>query len=318
MRAVTFMGQVWYWLDLVKFVLLPSALLTTFNVIIVSAIARRHRNLNRVPRRRQKCSPPPTWDSPPGDAASPGGRQGGAGENGNPPGSVYCVAADHVSLVAGRTNGGTRPSGEDVNLPGSAHHVTKEHPDLVVDSSAADGAKAPGLTVRRGSSRVVYKVSSVDSCNGRSGENNSKLSGAFKGSKSRVATSNNSLTITLVVVNATFVVCNTPVMVFLLNRNGWFRPDQEAANSLTWTVVVMAMYTNNALNFLLYCASGSKFRAEMRAMFTSCRSLPQSSAALRGRGQVSRYREHSGHCTESSDVSTQSTSVPAMSFETSP
>ncbi|CAL1548222.1 unnamed protein product, partial [Lymnaea stagnalis] len=78
-----------------------------------------------------------------------------------------------------------------------------------------------------------------------------------------------SLTITLLVINATFVICNTPIMVYLLGSEHWFPPGFLPAERLTLTASVMAMYTNNAANFLLYCATGSRFRAEIRHMFAS-------------------------------------------------
>jgi hypothetical protein len=81
------------------------------------------------------------------------------------------------------------------------------------------------------------------------------------------------LTITLLAVNATFVVCNTPVMVYLLGAPYWFPSGPYASKSLAFTASIMAMYTNNAANFLLYCATGSRFRAEIRHLFIAKRHI---------------------------------------------
>ena len=40
-----------------------------------------------------------------------------------------------------------------------------------------------------------------------------------------------------------------------------------AEMSVAWAVVNLFQYTNNSINFLLYCLSGSRFREELRAMF---------------------------------------------------
>lgn len=76
-----------------------------------------------------------------------------------------------------------------------------------------------------------------------------------------------SVTITLVVINVAFLVCNTPVIVYLIGNAFWFYCESCPAQRLLFTVALLAMYTSNAINFLLYCATGSKFRAELRIMF---------------------------------------------------
>ncbi|GFO37133.1 growth hormone secretagogue receptor type 1-like [Plakobranchus ocellatus] len=279
-RSAKFMDQVWYWLDLAKFVLLPSALLTTFNIVIVSAIARSRRNVRRVPSYRNSPSPSPD--------AQVAGRD-----------SVSSRRSDGLSKSDAGSKCG-RKNLDSIHTSDSRINVATVGEDPTIKTSLGSGLNGVGKTP---SKVPTLKSSGV--------EGRGRVAGGSK---------ETSLTITLVVVSATFVVCNTPVMVFLLNRDGWFRPDQGAASSLTWTVVVMIMYTNNALNFLLYCATGSKFRAEMCAMFASCRSLML--PTKRNAGVLTGLREiHvSSDCSDTPTATTSVSTVQglAMSVRSSP
>ncbi|CAG5126695.1 unnamed protein product [Candidula unifasciata] len=78
-----------------------------------------------------------------------------------------------------------------------------------------------------------------------------------------------SVAITLVVVNTVFLVSNLPVNVYFLGHLDLFHCDDCPAQRLMFTLVLMTMYTSNATNFLLYCATGSRFRAELCLMFAS-------------------------------------------------
>ena len=284
-RSEHFMDQIWYWLDLAKFVLLPSALLTTSNIIIVSAMTRRHHYLDKVfSFRGNSLSSSSNRQSATSSSKS---HQARANKKDIHPKSVYHVSREHLNLT---TSSGSTGS----TLSRIIHAKSREETDVIkqVDSRQS-GADNKSLSAWNTSGKAKGKISAGNS-----------------NSNSRLANNSNSLTVTLVAVNVTFVVCNAPVMVFLLNRDGWFEPHQGAAYSLTWTVVVMAMYTNNALNFVLYCATGSKFRAEMRALFASCRF--SSTSVSRGSELRARFGEHS-HCSESSDGSVLSTSVSSSS-----
>ncbi|GFR68095.1 thyrotropin-releasing hormone receptor [Elysia marginata] len=294
-RSVRFVDEIWYWLDLAKFVLLPSVLLTTSNIVIVSAIARRHRNLSSRLNVRD-LSVTSSLDRLAATVAPPSGlrREKAASKSESHPKSVYHVARKHVNLI---TNTGLRTPGH--NTDARSDEISSEHSQF-------------------GNRKSCAETESNKLCNARGIKGGKTFAGSSKNRNAN--SSNSSLTITLVVVNAMFIVCNAPVMVFLLNRDGWFRPDQGAALSLTWTVVVMAMYTNNALNFLFYCATGSRFRAEMRAMFISCHTSSVNISG--GVNQRSRFRENS-HGSESSEVSTISTSASVIrgassSIKTSP
>lgn len=183
----SFMSDVWYWLDLLKFVLLPSSILIIFNILIVIFVIRSRRRVEKIMTR------------------------------------APALSRSHASTVSA----------------GRAEVRITEPTQLSTSSVYNRRVKGPNKEV--------------------------------------------SLTLTLLAINATFVICNTPIMVYLLGNERWFPPGFSPAERLTLTAAVMAMYTNNAANFLLYCATGSRFRAETRHMFLSLRlkSLTSGSRAMR-------------------------------------
>lgn len=79
-----------------------------------------------------------------------------------------------------------------------------------------------------------------------------------------------SMTIMLLVLNLVFFVCTTPISVYLIGEPYWLddlTPRQEAVLSLVWAITNMLQYTNNSINFLLYCISGSRFRNTLKELF---------------------------------------------------
>ncbi|KAL8611998.1 hypothetical protein ACOMHN_048494 [Nucella lapillus] len=80
-----------------------------------------------------------------------------------------------------------------------------------------------------------------------------------------------SMTATLVVLNLVLTITTVPVSTFIillpsLNKTYDTRLGQ-AKVAVAWAIVNALQYTNNAINFLLYCISGSRFREELKAMF---------------------------------------------------
>ncbi|XP_071104710.1 C-C chemokine receptor type 1-like [Haliotis cracherodii] len=79
-----------------------------------------------------------------------------------------------------------------------------------------------------------------------------------------------SMTIMLLVLNLVFFLCTTPISVYLIGEPYWLddlTPRQEAVLSLVWAITNMLQYTNNSINFLLYCISGSRFRNTLKELF---------------------------------------------------
>ncbi|XP_060082759.1 mu-type opioid receptor-like [Ylistrum balloti] len=79
-----------------------------------------------------------------------------------------------------------------------------------------------------------------------------------------------SMSIMLFCLNCVFLLCTTPVSIYLIGYVHWSRNASVATQanlSLFWTLVNVLMYANNTFNFLLYCMSGSRFRAEVKIVF---------------------------------------------------
>ncbi|BFZ16319.1 hypothetical protein BsWGS_19358 [Bradybaena similaris] len=179
----TFIADIWYWLDIAKFILLPGAILISSSVVIVFLVIRSRQ---RVAMGRFKHS-----------------QNGGVNSRANNLGGEPTVS-----------------SLSQINID--------SHRKLRVEN----GKKYTKTKQRTTISRKEISV-----------------------------------TITLVVINVVFLVCNTPVIVYLIGNALWFDCGSCPGQRLLFTMALLAMYTSNAINFLLYCATGSKFRGELRIMF---------------------------------------------------
>lgn len=86
--------------------------------------------------------------------------------------------------------------------------------------------------------------------------------------------SGRSITKMLITICLFFLVISTPVSVYLIVNPYIFDnhlPLDMARRMLTWAVVDLLLYCNNAFNFVLYCVSGSLFRRELSLMFQKLR-----------------------------------------------
>jgi hypothetical protein len=68
-----------------------------------------------------------------------------------------------------------------------------------------------------------------------------------------------------------FLVTQLPIHIWVLvqqwkNYHGLNPPETEAINSIFWAIIQLICYSNNAVNFLLYCFSGPRFRRELRLL----------------------------------------------------
>lgn len=85
------------------------------------------------------------------------------------------------------------------------------------------------------------------------------------------------LTAMLLLLNAVFFINVSPICIFLLYQTYGMleaieNDHDQAVVDLWWAVVNMFCYLNNAINFVLYFLSGSRFRAEVKALLTGGRS----------------------------------------------
>jgi len=74
----------------------------------------------------------------------------------------------------------------------------------------------------------------------------------------------------LIVVSVAWLLLTTPYAVFTLFQPTYSKdPQTVAIQKLTRCICFLLMYVNHAINFLLYCLTGRKFRAELKEMLSS-------------------------------------------------
>ena len=88
----------------------------------------------------------------------------------------------------------------------------------------------------------------------------------------RNTSKHSSMTAMLFTLNMVFLVTTSPVSIYNIGYTHWLTDGTHqtyASLDLWWAIVNMLMYTNNSLNFLLYCLSGTRFRQAVIRLFCS-------------------------------------------------
>ena len=83
-----------------------------------------------------------------------------------------------------------------------------------------------------------------------------------------------SITKLLALLSVVFLVCTLPASVYLVMVMHYYpieSPETLHKYWLGWAIVSMLMYANNAINFILYCVSGTNFRDELKKMLKELR-----------------------------------------------
>ena len=114
---------------------------------------------------------------------------------------------------------------------------------------------------------VIYKVISSNRQiiqNSSSNESNSQNS-----SVTIRRSQESSLTAMLLVISITYVVCTAPFCLHVIYYARFVRKvfddtKSAAVVGLVFAAVNMLQFTNNSINFILYCVSGRRFRAELK------------------------------------------------------
>ena len=70
----------------------------------------------------------------------------------------------------------------------------------------------------------------------------------------------------LVVLSIVFFVTTFPVSIYIVIYLIVFSDETKEMLELFWAIVSFLMYTNNAINFILYCATANNFRHEFKTM----------------------------------------------------
>ena len=115
------------------------------------------------------------------------------------------------------------------------------------------------------------RVSTITSAHGDTPSSNHKRKLGTKSTSG--ATSNANITVMLLAVSFTFLLLTSPVVIVLLYEGYYLLPSsnvEKARSHLVHAVVDNLMYTNHAINFLLYCLSGRRFRRELGKLLSRC------------------------------------------------
>ncbi|XP_041363533.1 growth hormone secretagogue receptor type 1-like [Gigantopelta aegis] len=107
---------------------------------------------------------------------------------------------------------------------------------------------------------IIYRVVSI-SRHGLQNENENTIQNRSVSSRKSQASS---LTAMLLITSTTYVICTTPFCMFVIFTNVYIQQLPTDVDELVWASVNMIQYINNCVNFILYCASGRRFRDELR------------------------------------------------------
>lgn len=114
------------------------------------------------------------------------------------------------------------------------------------------------------------------------------------------------ITIMLLTVSFSFLICSAPKVILLIVRedafefygeNGSINWQDLATYRLVSAITNIFLYINHSINFFLYCVSGRKFRQELRSIFRH----PTKSFQLRGK-----RRSVASTCTSMSELNSRS------------
>ena len=82
---------------------------------------------------------------------------------------------------------------------------------------------------------------------------------------------NSQMTAMLLTINTVFLICVTPISIYLIGEPHWLKTietmEEYAVFTMWWAIVNSLMYTNHAINFIMYVLSGTRFRQEVKALF---------------------------------------------------
>ncbi|CAH1796169.1 unnamed protein product [Owenia fusiformis] len=92
------------------------------------------------------------------------------------------------------------------------------------------------------------------------------------------------MAVMLVTVNFTFIVLTLPILLYLVHGFDHWYVEDRSRFYLLWACLNLVFYSNNVLNFVMYCISGTDFRSTLRdgicKLFLCCKDcqhLPNSS-----------------------------------------
>ena len=102
--------------------------------------------------------------------------------------------------------------------------------------------------------------------------------------KDKAQSASNQMITMLVTTSLVFLILALPLQIvtIIIPRNpNDAKTDAEALANLLWSVGLVTSYANNAMNFYVYCLSGSLFRNELFCIFGYTRKTAVASGSVR-------------------------------------
>ena len=97
-----------------------------------------------------------------------------------------------------------------------------------------------------------------------------RLSATSHGSQDSIRMT--TMTSMLLAATFTFLILTTPVSLYLNGQNSYWKYEKKRNPNfkIFWVITQQLMYLNNAINFLLYFTSSTRFRQELKRSFDIC------------------------------------------------
>ena len=118
--------------------------------------------------------------------------------------------------------------------------------------------------------------------NGKGSESNARKDNAQQEREKLERSRNHQLTIMMLLVSFAYLIIILPISLRVLAYafiDITASPKTYAVYVLLYSAINLLLFTNNAINFYLYCISGSKFRSDLKKIFGCCQG-PQEEMGL--------------------------------------
>ncbi|KAH9525444.1 hypothetical protein Btru_001443 [Bulinus truncatus] len=183
-----------------------------------------------------------------------------------------------IKAVAADIDAGPRCPHHDVTLTTphkrskdwrSLFRFGKRKPGALVDDdvSVSSVSSEIGVTgyAHSEAATAARRSGGDDGGGGKAGKPRKRRGSSKKASAGRKS---KSLTRSLVLINTVFLVCTIPISVYLATKVFLFTGTKyNATQDVFSSTANFIMYTNNSINFILYCVSGTRFRQQLQLMF---------------------------------------------------
>lgn len=159
-------------------------------------------------------------------------------------------------------------------IPLQSFSTKRKSSSIVQASNVHHSSSTPSFDIRRHSTDLVcttQKLSQQSALLGRKSLCSSPISLVIKDTSSNFQSINNRSFLQMAAMccsaSVCFLVCNTPSVVLYVGRRHWKHHPSYLASKPIWNIFV---YLHHAINFLLYCIAGQRFR-NMFADYLCCR-----------------------------------------------